>query len=419
MIARVKRVGKAEVEVSMPAEAARRAGFSEGDSVSVFAPGGELLVLAREPSRTGHLVGTLATLGVPEVFGVLCSEIRWGTVIFEGPECRRSIVLRDGEVTFANSSDTSERLGPVLFRYGLITLEQLEEMEPKVRAGLKLGKALVDAGHLTPAHLYRGMQLQIREIVLGAFSLSQGRFAFIDGDPGEVNTVKLPERTRDLVLEGMSRADDLGRMRQRVSGADRVFFGEGMAQPLDSHQAAVLKKAAGALCVADLFRTSTLGEYAGMKAVLGLLQSGHLWRSAEETERRPAAVRIRRIRVDGRSPLQTYKNTVRYICEQLAGAGAPAGRLNSFFKSLPEGLEAIFAGVCLTASGELDVETVLENAQRLHEGAGGKAIALEALDAFVAFALFDVRNVLPNDLALAVAKEVARALEAKQEDKPA
>ena len=47
----------------------------------------------------------------------------------------------------------------------------------------------------------------MREIVLGAFVETTGEFAFLEGPVDDATAVKLPERTRDLLLAGMKRLE--------------------------------------------------------------------------------------------------------------------------------------------------------------------------------------------------------------------
>jgi len=92
-----------------------------------------------------------------------------------------------------------------------------------------------------------------------------------------------------------------------------------------------------------------------------------------------------------------------------ASAGAQ-GRLNSYFDRLPEKQRPIFEGVRLDGEGNLDVARVLANVQAsgTHKGAAAKARSLEALEDLLAFALFEVKNVLPRAQADQLLREVGR-----------
>ena len=110
-------------------------------------------------------------------------------------------------MVFASSSDPAYRLRAVLRREGLVAEEDLERCARLARGGRPLGQVLVDEGVLGPGQLYEGVTRQVREIVLGAFVETTGEFAFLEGPVDDATAVKLPERTRDLLLAGMKRLE--------------------------------------------------------------------------------------------------------------------------------------------------------------------------------------------------------------------
>jgi hypothetical protein len=405
--ARVRSLGAEQAELEVSKEIADRAGLRPGDELQAFAPGGNLLLVTREGARRGYFAGSLEALSLAEIFGFLCSAIRSGSLVLQSPGgVRRKILLHEGQVTFAASSEISERLGPVLLRHGMVDPEKLKSCEPRVNAGNKLGKLLIDTGALTPAQLYKGVQLQVREIVLAAFLEVQGDFAFIESEGLAPDAVKLPDRTRDLVIEGMNRADQVAKLRLRLDPAASPARAEDAEPPQVPEILAVWEKIDGTRSVREVVRASRLGEWAALRALDDLVRLGLV----QPLPVTPAAAPTATVR-PGESPAKLYRMAIRRICEELRAAGAE-GRLFSFF-STPEGREGIFKGVHLNEQGELDTEALLTNAQRLYSGPMARARAMEALEAFVAFALFDARNALPDADAAALGREVARMLRSR------
>ncbi|MGI5864256.1 MAG: DUF4388 domain-containing protein [Myxococcales bacterium] len=403
--ARIVRVREQVAELEISREIAERAGLRAGDELFAFAPGGDFLLLARDAAKRGFFVGNLEAFSLAEVFGFVCSAIRSGSLVLRSPTTRRRIVFFEGQVVFASSTNHAERLGPVLWRNGMLKLEQLQQCEPKVTAGTKLGKVLVESGFLTPAQLYRGVQLQVREIVLGAFLETRGEFAFIEGEGPPFEQVRLPERTRDLALEGMSRAERVESLRRKMDLAAVPSRTDGAQPPSGLALEAVFGKVDGARSVREVVRASRLGELEALRSLAKLVERGLVrplppGASSPKAEPRPGRLS------DG--PVQVYRLAIRRICEELRAAGVE-GRLFSFFAT-PEGREGIFDGVHLSEQGDLDIDALIENSHRLYEGAVARARVLEALDGFVVFALFDARNVLPRDTALELGREVGLML---------
>ena len=80
------------------------------------------------------------------------------------------------------------------------------------------------------------------------------------------------------------------------------------------------------------------------------------------------------------------------------------------FDKLPEAQLALFQGVRLDDEGGMDVAQVLLNVSQSghYRGAAARARALEALEAFLAFGLFEVKNCLPRAKTEVVLRKVGR-----------
>jgi hypothetical protein len=171
--------------------------------------------------------GTLSAMAFAELFQVVSSTHRTGELSLElaGARQRRlEIAFRDGQVVFATSDDTAERLGGVLERMGLVSAEDLQTAAEIVGEGRPLGQVLVDAGAVTPDQLYDALVEQVRSIVLGAFAEDSGSFSFHENPAHGGNAVRLPERSRELLEAGLRRAGLAGvgpRATKSARGSDR------------------------------------------------------------------------------------------------------------------------------------------------------------------------------------------------------
>ncbi len=115
----------------------------------------------------------------------------------------------------------------------------------------------------------------------------------------------------------------------------------------------------------------------------------------------PSATRVDRPidleEVGRRMPFAAYTKAIRKIWEVLEKAGSDPGSLTSYFEQAPPEYRALFEGATLR-DGTISMGTVLANARRKF-GEGYKGKAMEALDAFQAFALFQARNSLQPEIA--------------------
>ena len=174
-------------------------------------------------------------------------------------------------------------------------------------------------------------------------------------------------------------------------------------------QVAVYQKVDGRLAVRDVIRTSRLGEYAALKALRDLSASGRVQPPPPGLPSGPIPRQPSGRSLAPGSPVQLYRTAI----ERIRAALGPeaSGRLTGFVPAMPASQQPLFEGVKL--GGTPDLERLFTNAQRVHQGAMARAVALEALDGLIAFALFEARNLLPAGQAAELAREVGRILKGK------
>jgi hypothetical protein len=429
-------------EVAVPPREAEALGLTPGDPIDVVTAKGSFLVVA--PAREGrsaqaYFAGSLAALTVAEVIQFVFTSIKSGVLLLsfgserdragvrgDRPERlrRRSIYFREGQVVFASSSEPCDRLGPVLWRSGLTSWDDLERCSRLVKSGRPLGQVMVDEGVLTPAQLYAGVCFQVKEILLGAFLEPQGEFIFLEGPHDESNAVKLQERTRELLLEGMKRLDEAEQLLAEVGGREAVLA-KAVELPtgLGEHAVRLMRAVDGKRTLADLAVESGLGLLETLRQVSPLLSAGALVPAIFAPKPMSAAAAPATTPVPGAmaavagtpskagGPFEIYRRIYRRVYTALRDAEPDAqARLNGYFDRLTEKVRPIFDGVRFDEEGDLDVAQVLLNVTSTgtYKGAAAKARSLEALEDLLAFALFEVKNRLPREQADLVLREVGR-----------
>ncbi len=362
-----------EGQLAVPPRQAEALGLGGGGDVDVVSARGAfaLVVPARADAPKAWFAGSLASLTVAEVVQFVFSSLKSGVLLVAAgadaarrpnePERlrRKSLYFKDGQVVFASSSDPADRLGPVLLEHDLVAPGDLERCSKLVKSGRPLGQVLEDEGILTSAQLYEGITLQVKRIFLSAFLESEGEFAFLEGPTDERNEVKLPERTRDLILQGMKRLEEA---EQRRAEAERA-----RGAPTEMEVAIEVEIA-----------TPPPGRRAVPRA------SG---------------------------PFETYRRIFKRVYAAVASVEQDAAvRLNGYFDRLPDKKRPVFEGVRIDEDGEMDVAQILVNVQSggAYKGAAARARALEALEEFLAFALFEAKNRLPRAEAERLLREVGK-----------
>jgi hypothetical protein len=417
-----------EGEVVLPAAEADALGLTGGGEGELISARGAfaLLMPARGDEPAAWFAGSLAALTVAEVVQFVFTSLKTGVLLLafgEGrgsaapdPERlrRKTIYFRDGQIAFASSSDRADRLGQVLRRAGVVAAEDLERCFHLVRSGRPLGQVLVDEGVLTAAQLYEGISLQVKEILFNAFVETEGTFAFLEGAADERNAVKLTERTRDLLLEGMRRVERLEGLAAGLGGRRSVWRrGEPPALPLDPDERVLFEAFDGRRDLVGVALEAGLGQLLAFELAAQLAREGAIVPAPHAPPPQPEPeveidVEMPTLRLGG--PFEAYRRIFQRVHEAIAAHADASARLNSYFQRLPARNRAVFDAVRFGPAGDIDAARVLDNvvASGAYKGAAARARALEALEDLLAFALFEVKNCLPRADADALLRDVGR-----------
>ncbi|MBI3185027.1 MAG: DUF4388 domain-containing protein [Myxococcales bacterium] len=373
--------------------------YRAGESLRLIVHGADALLLLRE-SQQGYFAGDLSSVSIGELFGLVVSGVRSGKLVLTRGAARKTVRLVDGEIVFATSTEPYERLGRSMIRQKLLTPEQVEEALAQVKQGLRLGQVLTSSRLITPAALYSAMGGLVKEIVLSLFELEDGQWMFLEGLAPADDAVKLSERTQDVLLQGMRRAEEVSRLRKKFPPMRRLVQGQ---RPLPAgleELAPLITLAERGTEVVSLRAEFEGGERAFLVALDQLVASGAL---AEEEAKKPAVEPQERATKEEllSSGLKAYSTLVRDICEQLLAAGRNLTDLGSFFTDPLPGLERPFQGIELGEDGSLDVLRIRSNVENERE-------ACEAIDAFISYALFSAKNVIPPEQGERLATELRR-----------
>jgi hypothetical protein len=421
-----------EDAVALAPRDAEALGLRHGDEVDVFTLRGAFALVAPGGAGGSWFAGSLAALSFGEVAQLVASTLRSGLLLLSYGAARggralprrKAISFRDGRVVFASSSDPSDRLGPVLWRAGLLAQPELERVAPLVRAGRPLGQVLVDEKLLGSAQVYEGIVRQVREIVLGCFCEAEGEFVFREGPHDERNAVRLPERTRELFLAGVRRADEVEALRLEVPDLGAPLLATGGAPAGPDGLAERLLALADGRPLRQAMHDAQLGTYDGLRAAVALVRAGAVAPlaaappSAEPAPSQPARTRAgaaappdARPAAGAAGAFETYRALLARVFFALRAAVPDAqARLNGYLERLLPGDRELFRGVRVDGGGHVDCARVFlnVNAAGLGAGASARARALEALDGFLAFALFEAKNVLSPAQQEALSDEVRR-----------
>jgi hypothetical protein len=202
-----------------------RLGLAHDEAVRVLASNARTMVLERSGPESATalpwdrdlvLTADVRAFPIADLLNLVHAAGKSGFLFFQGGGHEKSVYLHRGEVVFAASNQTVDRLGECLLRMGAIDVGELREARRRYAPPELFGKILVERGILTPRDLWNAVKAQVEEIVRSLFSYDAGNVLFFEGEVKPDNVVRLALPTRRLVAEGLRRRDELLRFLAHV-----------------------------------------------------------------------------------------------------------------------------------------------------------------------------------------------------------
>ncbi len=356
----------------------------------------------------GGLRGSLARIPLPDLLRELQNAGSTGILTLTGDGARKALYLKGGRVVFAMSNQPSDRLGEVLLREGRITREQNEASTRSLAHGRRQGRALVEAGVLTPDELWRAVQTQVREIVFSVFQWDDGAFHFEESVLPEKERITVDLDVATLVLEGLRRVDPSGAIRARYPDIhlvlERAAAPPSWLHPWEEH---VLSLVDGELSVLEICHESEAGEGQTLKALYAFLSTGIL------------RVRGRKVRaldqdfVPGDSALSlldSFNQMYRHVFAHMVKEVGPIAEnvLLKYLNNVREARPEVLGGVGLKPDGALDDAALERNLGRLPEDAR-RTLLVDALNELLYAELLAIKRTLGADHESAIVRELRPA----------
>jgi len=192
-------------------------GLGKDEKLRVLARSGRAILLERGDGggaaipwdRDLVLSSDVRAFPLADLLSLVHGAGKSGYLLFQYENEEKAIYLSRGEVVFAESNLSTDRLGACLLRSGLLDQAQLELAESRYHPMTRFGKIVVELGLLTPRDLWNGVKVQVEDIVRSLFSYTAGWIHFWEGEIEPDNVVRLSLPTNRLIGEGLERRDEL------------------------------------------------------------------------------------------------------------------------------------------------------------------------------------------------------------------
>lgn len=167
--------------------------------------------------------GLIGHVEIPDLFTFVHLGRRTGVAELTQADQLTRVFFQKGNPVFAISDKEGLRLGDLLVRFGRITRKDLDRCVARHRVGgPHLGQVFVSEGLVTLDDLTSHLKVQISEVIFDTFSWSEGTFAFYDDVSPPPDAVTLQMDIQNLLMEGVRRIDERGRLAEVFPDLDAV-----------------------------------------------------------------------------------------------------------------------------------------------------------------------------------------------------
>jgi hypothetical protein len=341
---------------------------------------------------SGDIAGMGSTI---EVINFVNASQLSGNLIFLSGDSRKSLYFKKGEVRSAASNRVEDRLGEILYRFGALSREQLDNAIRQARKLRRpLGNFLLEEKLLTQQELYGFVMRQVEEIFYSILLIQEGDFYLTRFDVDSLPR-PLSLNTQTLLMEGLRRMDEMAYFRQRIP-RDNVRFGRSNGGPAEAspREQGLLEQLDEPRTLDELTYRSRLGEFETLKVLHHLLERG--------------AVRILKEAVHGNGDgapitaemsglVDTFNSVFRRIYQAVSKHGRQ-GALEQGLETFLQfyGFVELFQDVTFDPQGALDKDTLLANLQK-NQIDNRLSFLSQALNELLFFEMFAAREWLERD----------------------
>lgn len=224
---------------------------------------GPIVRMAGEITAAGDMADVLALIGQLSARGEL--------VVMEG-EVARSVFFEHGNVVGVQTNAEEERIGMLLYKYGVIGEDQILPVLERARKGDLFGRAAVELGLVGEEVIYKYLARQVEEVVFAVLAATDGAYCFLDGfDEARLASRQVVSATA-LLMNHLTRIDEIRHLRPWIPSADYVPLRLAPRSAVDKEHAVVWDAIDGLSSVGDIGRSTGLGEFEVTRQIFQLSQ---------------------------------------------------------------------------------------------------------------------------------------------------
>jgi hypothetical protein len=334
-----------------------------------------------------------------DIVAIITQAAFRGELLILDEEKTRSIYFDAGSIIGVSTNVPAERLGETLYRFGVVTRDQLEvALESAKASGKRLGETIMELEFVTAEDLFPMMARQLEEVFYTVLQISSGTFYFFDRFEDKAIVHRHNLNASALLMEGVRRMDEMRFFRERVPSEDYIPTPTGLPKRPPDALLEVFTRCDGRSSVAEIGRRIGQLEFEVTRAVFQLLCAGFLTVASPRPQGAQAITLV-----FNRALTEVHKrcdaaNKGTELREGLARFATGAGIY-----------DPLFQGAGPLPDGSLRSGRVARNLEAL-AGDDPDAWLIQLLHEYVGFAMFQSESLLPREVGRELLTVVAETL---------
>lgn len=228
------------------------------------------------------LVGNLRDFGLSDFLYLVDRGYKTGCLHLERGDDSASLYFDKGKLLTAGRNGPQRPVTEVLLQRGKLTPEQAIVAATLSHNGTPLSHILLEQNVISRDELQRTLQQHIEESVYSLFGWPDGEFRFEQNQKpaSDAPIVPTPISVENLIMEGVRRIDEWGRIKDRIPSTDLVVrFVEQSGEKaksvnLSANEWRVFARINGKQTLAEIAQKTNLGEFEVCRIVYGFLTAG-------------------------------------------------------------------------------------------------------------------------------------------------
>ena len=232
------------------------------------------------------LEGNLKDFSIGDMFRLLASGSKTGTLHIEGGGDEGVVCFREGQVAYASSKGATEAAGKRLVRAGIISEKQLRQaqglmkIQKKDKADRKLGQILVDEGYVEANVLEEFIREQISDALFDLMRWEEGNLRFDSDDVRADADLGLTVAIEAVLADAARRLEMWNKIKDKIPSMETRFAMSANPgqKPVDIHlkprEWMLLCYLHGSRSVRELVDLTGYNDFETAKVIYGMYAGG-------------------------------------------------------------------------------------------------------------------------------------------------